>query len=139
MALAKQRGAKIATMLPMSAPSHCSLMRPAALRLAERLEKIDVNAPTVPVLHNRSVESYREGPQIRAALVEQLDHPVRWVETAQALAARGVTRIVECGPGKVLTGLNKRIVAGVECLAITDSASLLAAIPAAPDAPQTRG
>ena len=139
MALAKQRGAKIATMLPMSAPSHCSLMRPAALRLAERLEKIDVNAPTVPVLHNRSVESHREGPQIRAALVEQLDHPVRWVETAQALAARGVTRVVECGPGKVLTGLNKRIVAGVECLAITDSASLLAAIPAAPDAPQTRG
>jgi [acyl-carrier-protein] S-malonyltransferase len=127
MALARERGAKIATMLPMSAPSHCSLMRPAADRLRALLAKTDVSAPAAPVIHNRSVESYVEPDRIRAALVEQLDHPVRWIETVQAFAGAGVTRIVECGPGKVLTGLNKRIAAGVECVAITDSAALEAA------------
>src|SRR3954471_18982646 len=127
MALAKERGAKIATMLPMSAPSHCSLMRPAAERLRERLAKIDVSTPAAPVVHNRSVQNYNDPERIRQALVEQLDHPVRWIETVQAFAASGVTRIVECGPGKVLTGLNKRIATGVECVAITDSAALEAA------------
>ena len=128
MALAKERGAKIATVLPMSAPSHCSLMRPAAGRLRELLAKTDVSTPAAPVIHNRSVQNYTEPDRIRAALVEQLDHPVRWVETVQALAASAVTRIVECGPGKVLTGLNKRIASGVECVAITDSAALEAAV-----------
>ena len=128
MALARERGAKRAVMLPMSAPSHCSLMRPAAERLREALSKIDVNAPSVPVLHNRSVESYDDPVRVRGALIEQLDHPVRWIEVVQALAARGATRIVECGPGKVLAGLNKRIVPAVECLAVSDTASLEAAI-----------
>ena len=128
MALAKERGAKIATMLPMSAPSHCSLMKPAADRLRELLAKTDVSTPAAPVVHNRSVENYSQPDRIRAALVEQLDHPVRWIETVQRLAASGVTRIVECGPGKVLTGLNKRIASGVECVAITDSAALEAAV-----------
>jgi [acyl-carrier-protein] S-malonyltransferase len=127
MALAKERGAKIATMLPMSAPSHCSLMRPAAERLRELLAKTDVSTPAAPVVHNRSVKNYTEPDRIRADLVEQLDHPVRWIETIQAFAASGVTRIVECGPGKVLTGLNKRIASGIECVAITDSAALEAA------------
>ena len=127
MALAKERGAKIATMLPMSAPSHCSLMRPAGERLRERLAMVDVSKPAVPVIHNRSVEACEDPVKIRAALIDQLDHPVRWVETIQAFAAAGVTRIVECGPGKVLTGLNKRIATGVECVAITDSAALEAA------------
>jgi [acyl-carrier-protein] S-malonyltransferase len=127
MALARERGAKIATMLPMSAPSHCSLMRPAAERLRERLAKIDVSTPAVPVVHNASVSSFRDAQQIREALVQQLDHPVRWIETIERLAASGVTRIVECGPGKVLTGLAKRISSGVECVAITDSAALAAA------------
>ncbi|HET7730115.1 MAG TPA: ACP S-malonyltransferase [Usitatibacter sp.] len=128
MALAKERGAKIATMLPMSAPSHCSLMRPAAERLRERLATIDVSTPAVPVVHNASVTSFTQPDQIRDALVRQLDHPVRWIETVQRLAASGVTRIVECGPGKVLTGLSKRIAGGVECIAIQDSAALDAAL-----------
>ncbi len=124
MALAKERGAKRAVMLPMSAPSHCSLMRPAAERLRERLAAVDISRPAVPVLHNRSVEAYDDPPRIRSALVEQLDHPVRWIETVRALAARGVTRIVECGPGKVLTGLDKRIAPEIEGVALSDAASL---------------
>jgi [acyl-carrier-protein] S-malonyltransferase len=129
MAAAKARGAKRAVMLPMSAPSHCSLMRPAAERLRERLEAIEISAPRVPVIHNRSVQPASDPATIRRMLVEQLDHPVRWVETVQFLAAQGVRRIVECGPGKVLTGLNKRIAANVECFAVQDSATLIAAIP----------
>ena len=129
MALAKEMGAKRAVMLPMSAPSHCSLMRPAAERLRERLEAIEISAPRVPVIHNRSVQPASDPATIRRMLVEQLDHPVRWVETVQFLAAQGVRRIVECGPGKVLTGLNKRIAANVECFAVQDSATLIAAIP----------
>lgn len=132
MALAKELGAKRAVMLPMSAPSHCSLMRPAAQRLRERLDAIAVRKPAVPVVHNRFVEAFDDPARIRDALVEQLDHPVRWIETVRFLAARGVTRIVECAPGKVLTGLDKRIAAEVEGLAVQDSASLDAAVKGAP-------
>ena len=127
MALARQRGAKIATMLPMSAPSHCSLIKPAADRLRERLEKIDIRKPQVPVIHNRFVESFNDPAKIRDALVEQLYSPVRWVEIVQLLGRKGVRRVVECGPGKVLTGLSKRIVPDIEYVAITDAASLAAA------------
>jgi [acyl-carrier-protein] S-malonyltransferase len=127
MALAKQRGAKIATMLPMSAPSHCSLMKPAAARLRERLEVIDMKKPTIPVIQNRNVEASADPVRIREALVEQLDHPVRWVETVQFLGHKGVKRIVECGPGKVLVGLSKRIVPDIEYIALTDSAAVAAA------------
>jgi [acyl-carrier-protein] S-malonyltransferase len=129
MALAKEKGAKRAVMLPMSAPSHCSLMRPAADRLRTRLAAITVAKPVVPVVHNRSVQPAQDPAAIRQMLVEQLDHPVRWIETVQFLAAQGVKRIVECGPGKVLTGLSKRIAGDVECVAATDRASLVAAIP----------
>jgi len=127
MALAKQRGAKIATMLPMSAPSHCSLMKPAAARLRERLEAIEMKKPTIPVIQNRNVEACADPARIREALVEQLDHPVRWVETVQFLGHKGVKRIVECGPGKVLVGLSKRIVPDIEYIALTDSAAVAAA------------
>lgn len=127
MALAKLKGAKIASMLPMSAPSHCSLMKPAAERLRDRLEAIDVRKPIVPVIHNRFVEPTEDPARIRQALVEQLYNPVRWIETVQFLGRKGVTRIVECGPGKVLTGLAKRIAPDIECIAITDSAALAAA------------
>ncbi|HSW81985.1 MAG TPA: ACP S-malonyltransferase [Usitatibacter sp.] len=127
MALAKQRGAKIATMLPMSAPSHCSLMKPAAARLRERLEAIEMKKPTIPVIQNRNVEASADPARIREALVEQLDHPVRWVETVQFLGHKGVKRIVECGPGKVLVGLSKRIVPDIEYIALTDSAAVAAA------------
>src|SRR5512140_1159100 len=102
MALAKQKGAKRAVMLPMSAPSHCSLMKPAAERLRERLEAIEVRKPMIPVIHNRFVESFDDPARIRQALVEQLFNPVRWIETIRFLGHKGVTRVVECGPGKVL-------------------------------------
>ena len=128
MALAKERGAKRAVMLPMSAPSHCSLMKPAAERLRARLDAITIARPKVPVIHNRSVEVTEDPRVIRTMLVEQLDHPVRWIESVQFLAARGVKRIVECAPGKVLTGLSRRIAPDLECIAITDSAALRAAL-----------
>jgi len=128
MALAKELGAKRAVMLPMSAPSHCSLMRPAAERLRERLSAIEVAKPAVPVVHNRSVRAFDDPARIREALVEQLDHPVRWIETVRFLVAQGVTRIVECAPGKVLTGLAKRIAPDLEGLAVQDCASLDAAV-----------
>lgn len=132
MALAKEMGAKRAVMLPMSAPSHCSLMRPAAERLRERLAAIEIRKPAVPVVHNRFVEAFDDPSRIRGALVEQLDHPVRWIETVRFLAAHGVTRVVECAPGRVLTGLNKRIAAELECVAVQDSASLEAAVKGSP-------
>jgi [acyl-carrier-protein] S-malonyltransferase len=128
MAIAKAKGAKRAVMLPMSAPSHCSLMKPAAERLRERLEAIEVRKPAVPVVHNRFVEAFDDPARIRQALTEQLDHPVRWIETVQFLVRHGVKRIVECAPGKVLTGLSKRIAAEAECIAITDAAALDAAV-----------
>jgi [acyl-carrier-protein] S-malonyltransferase len=128
MALAKEAGAKRAVMLPMSAPSHCSLMRPAAERLRERLDAIEVRKPVVPVVHNRFVEAFDDPARIRLSLVEQLDHPVRWIETVEFLARHGVQRMVECAPGKVLTGLSKRIASGVDCVAIQDSAALDAAL-----------
>ncbi len=127
MAAAKAHGAKIVKMLPMSAPSHCSLMRPAAERLRERLEGVAVAAPRVPVVQNADVACYSDPAQIRRALVEQLYRPVRWVETVRHLQAEGVARIVECAPGKVLAGLVKRTVDGVVAVAITDSAALEAA------------
>lgn len=128
MAAARAHGAKIAKMLPMSAPSHCSLMRPAAERLRERLAATAVRAPAVPVVQNADVAAFDDPARIRQALVEQLYRPVRWVETVRHLQAQGVTRIVECAPGKVLAGLVKRTVDGVEAVAITDSAALAAAI-----------
>ena len=128
MALAKQKGAKRAVMLPMSAPSHCSLMRPAAERLRERLAAIEVRPAEVPVVHNRSAAASGAPDDIRRMLIEQLDHPVRWIEVVQFMASHGVKRIVECAPGKVLTGLSKRIAGDVECIAIQDSASLNTAI-----------
>ena len=128
MVVAKAQGAKLVKMLPMSAPSHCSLMRPAAERLRARLEAIEVRKPEVPVVHNRFVEAFDAPDRIRTALVEQLDHPVRWIETVQWLSGHGVTRFVECAPGKVLAGLVKRISKEAEAVAVTDSAAMNAAL-----------
>ena len=127
MALSRQKGAKRAVMLPMSAPSHCSLMKPAAQRLADRHEAIDVKKPMIPVIHNRFVEAFDDPARIRQALVEQLYNPVRWIETIELLGRKGVRRVLECGPGKVLTGLSKRIVPDIEYAALNDAASLAAA------------
>ena len=128
IAACKARGAKRALPLPVSVPSHCALMKPAALKLADALEGISLSVPTVPVLHNADVASYTDPAQIRDALVRQLYSPVRWTETVRKLAADGVSRHAECGPGKVLAGLNKRIDSSLSTLALTDDAALAAAL-----------
>lgn len=125
MELAKAKGAKRALPLPVSVPSHCALMQPAAVKLAEYLKSITIGAPQIPVLHNADVAAYSDAAKIKDALVRQLHSPVRWVETVQAIAARGVTQTAECGPGKVLAGLTKRIVAELPCMAFINGDALL--------------
>jgi [acyl-carrier-protein] S-malonyltransferase len=122
--VATEKGAKRAIILPVSVPSHCDLMKPAADRLAERLAGIEINTPTIPVLHNADVAAYDDADKIRDALVRQLYRPVRWVETVQWFEANGVDALVECGPGKVLAGLNKRIIRKMPALPVLDNASL---------------
>jgi [acyl-carrier-protein] S-malonyltransferase len=109
MVLAKEAGAKLVTLIPVSVPSHCELMQPAAERLKEKLATLTLKSPEIPVLNNVEVKLYDSADSIRQGLVRQLYMPVRWVEIIQAFAKSGVTQIVECGPGKILTGLNKRI------------------------------
>ncbi len=128
--LAKPAGAKRALKLPVSAPSHCSLMRPAAERLEQRLRAVTIAAPRIAVLHNADAAVYDAPDAIRGALVRQLDHPVRWVETVNQMAASGVDRLVECGPGKVLAGLNRRIVRSMGADPVFDPESLQAALAA---------
>lgn len=106
---AKGAGARMVVRLPVSVPSHCSLMKPAAMKLAERLAQVSFNTPVIPVLHNLDAARHGELVALRAALRDQLHRPVRWSHTIQALAAEGVAAWLECGPGKVLCGLNKRI------------------------------
>ena len=117
---AKAAGAKRAVELPVSVPSHCALMRPAAERLAEQLKETAVSAPVIPVLHNVSVSVESDPDMIRQRLVEQLYSPVRWVETIQAMKREGVVHIVEAGPGKVLTGLMRRIDRELDASALFD-------------------
>lgn len=126
----KAAGAKRALPLPVSVPSHCSLMQPAAEKMAERLADVEFRAPQVPVIHNVDVAAHSSADEIRAALVAQLDHPVRWVETVQAMAAQGVDRLVEFGPGKVLAGLNRRIDRAMDVKPVFDPAGLDAALEA---------
>lgn len=121
---AKGAGAKLAKQLPVSVPSHCALMHPAAERLRERLRELSIVPPRIPVLHNVHVNSETSPDAIRDALVRQIESPVRWVETVQKMAAEGATRLVECGPGKVLTGLNKRILKDVQTLPVYDPETL---------------
>jgi len=126
--LAKAAGAKRALKLAVSAPSHCALMKPAAERLAERLQGIEISVPAIPVINNADVASAESAEAIRDALVRQLYSPVRWVETIQKMAADGVDSLIECGPGKVLVGLNKRIVKEMNAAAVFDTATLDAAL-----------
>lgn len=121
MALAKEKGAKRALPLPVSVPSHCALMRPAAEKLAEYLKNVTIAAPIIPVMHNADVAAYNDSENIKAALVRQLYSPVRWVETVQKIHAVGVDRFAECGPGKVLAGLTKRIIEGGSCAALVST------------------
>ena len=128
MELAKARGAKRAIMLPMSVPSHCVLMKGAAEQLGDYLKNIKIHRPSIPVLHNADVKSYSDEASIKDALVRQLYSPVRWVETVIEFGKQGVTHNVECAPGKVLAGLNKRIATDQQALAMNDGAALAQAL-----------
>ena len=122
--LATAAGAKRALLLPVSVPSHCALMQPAAEQLARELLNIDIRVPQIPVIHNASVTSTPDSDAIRDLLARQLFSPVRWVETINYLAAQGVDTLVECGPGKVLAGLAKRIDKSLNAQPLFDVASL---------------
>jgi [acyl-carrier-protein] S-malonyltransferase len=121
---AKVAGAKRAVLLPVSVPSHCALMKSAADKLAASLQATTFAIPNMPLIHNVDVLPHNEPEAIRTALKEQLYKPVRWVETVSHLNAKGVSAFVECGPGKVLTGLGKRIVKEAGHLAIYDPDTL---------------
>lgn len=127
MLLAKEAGAKRAVPLPVSVPSHCSLMRPAAEQLAARLASVEIKSPEVPVVHNVSVETATRPEQIRELLAAQLFSPVRWVETIGAMKKTGAEVILEAGPGKVLAGLVKRIDKSLTGVAVLDLKSIDAA------------
>jgi len=120
----KVRGARMAKALPVSAPFHSSLIRPAADKLAARLAELDFLTPVVPVINNVDVAIESEPERIKDALVRQAYNPVRWVETIQKMAALGVSTVAECGPGKVLAGLTKRCADGVAGVALADAASI---------------
>ena len=127
MELAKIKGAKRALMLPMSVPSHCSLLRGAAELLRVKLNDVMMQAPSIPVLHNADVRSYMDVPAIKDALVRQLYSPVRWVEIVQCFSQNLITHNMECAPGKVLMSLNKRIDTNQQALALNDSTALKSA------------
>ncbi|MGE0558253.1 MAG: ACP S-malonyltransferase [Burkholderiales bacterium] len=123
-AAAKARGAKRAVMLPVSAPFHSSLLKPAAERLKERMQGVAFHAPKINVVNNVDVAVVSDPAQIKDALARQACNPVRWVETVQAFSGMGVSHVIECGPGKVLSGLTKRIANGLQGGAVTDAVSL---------------
>lgn len=127
---AKSKGAKRGVLLPVSAPFHSSLLLPAAERLANYLGDVTVVMPAIPVVHNVDAGTAREPEAIRAALAKQAASPVRWVETVQAFVATGVTHIVECGPGQVLTGLCKRIAPDLAVMPLNDGAAIETALAA---------
>lgn len=122
--IAKAKGAKRALMLPVSAPFHSSLLQPASVRLAEYMSKLDFSAPQIPLINNVDVAILSNPEDIKDALVRQVASSVRWVETIEKMAGMGMTHVVECGPGKVLAGLSKRIDSSLTGDAIVDQASL---------------
>jgi len=122
--LAKEKGAKRALLLPVSAPFHSSLLKPASDQLRDYLANVPLRAPVIPVVNNVDVAIENDPAAIRDALVRQAAGPVRWVECVRAMAAQGVTHLLECGPGKVLTGLTKRIDANLTGVSVADPASL---------------
>jgi [acyl-carrier-protein] S-malonyltransferase len=124
MEACKDKGAKRVMLLPVSAPFHSTLMRPAADRLKTYLDKVQIAAPKIALVNNVDVAVESQPEKIRQALVRQAASPVRWVETIRLMTDLGVTHIVECGPGKVLAGMTKRIAPGVRSFAAADRASL---------------
>ncbi|WP_129990514.1 ACP S-malonyltransferase [Rahnella sp. CFA14(1/10)] len=127
-AACKEAGAKRALPLPVSVPSHCALMKPAAEKLAVALENVTFSAPQYSVVNNVDVKIETSPEAIRSALVRQLYSPVRWTESVEFMAAQGAEKLLEVGPGKVLTGLTKRIVDTLTAAAVNDTASLAAAL-----------
>jgi [acyl-carrier-protein] S-malonyltransferase len=125
---ARRRGAKRAVTLPVSAPFHSSLLRAASDRLRDYLRDVSIDRPRIPVINNVDVAAETDPAAIVDALARQAASPVRWVETIQAMANRGATHIVECGPGRVLAGLTRRIAPQLQSIAIHDAASLAAAV-----------
>ncbi|WP_407330612.1 ACP S-malonyltransferase [Enterovibrio sp. 27052020O] len=125
--LCKEAGAKRALPLPVSVPSHCALMKPAADKLAAELESIEFSTPSIPVINNADVVAETDPAAIKSALVRQLYGPVRWTESVEKMAGEGVELLLEMGPGKVLTGLAKRIDRNINAAAVNDPASLEAA------------
>jgi [acyl-carrier-protein] S-malonyltransferase len=123
-AAAKRLGAKRAVPLPVSVPFHSSLLAPASVKLREHLATVELRSPAVPVLNNIDVMAETDPARIRDALARQAAGPVRWAEIIRRMAAEGVTHVIECGPGRVLAGLTKRIVPTLESLTLTDPASL---------------
>lgn len=128
MVRAKEKGAKRALALPVSVPSHSSLMRPAAEKLLAYLQSVTLRSPTIAVLHNTDVRSHADAVSIREALALQLHTPVRWSETIQALKHAGIEQVIECGPGRVLSGLTPRIEASLAAMALSDEAALQLAL-----------
>ena len=126
MEACKARGAKMAKALPVSAPFHSSLIRPAADKLAARLAELTLSAPRIPVINNVDVTIESDPQRIKDALIRQAYNPVRWVETIQKMAAIGVSTVAECGPGKVLAGLTKRCADGVTGVALADASAIAA-------------
>ena len=126
--LAKSEGAKRAIVLPVSVPSHCALMREAAEKMSTRLSAVTLSTPSIPVVNNVDVSIETEPDAIRDALVRQLYRPVRWVETIEFIAAQGIDTVLECGPGKVLAGLNRRIARDMSVFPVFDEDSLQNAI-----------
>jgi [acyl-carrier-protein] S-malonyltransferase len=124
MAIAKTLGAKRAVLLPVSVPSHCALMKPAAEKLNDYLQDTVINMPKMTLIHNVDVASHSAPEVIRNALKEQLYRPVNWADSVKFMHDQGVTRFVECGPGKVLIGLNKRIVKDAEHYSIYNPETL---------------
>jgi [acyl-carrier-protein] S-malonyltransferase len=125
IAAAKARGAKRAVMLPMSVPAHCALMRPAAEALARHLDAVSMRSPAIPVVNNADVAAPADPARIREALVRQLYSPVRWIEVVGELRARGTTHFLECGPGKVLQGLVKRIAPDIPSWTLASSQAIV--------------
>ncbi|WP_280552443.1 ACP S-malonyltransferase [Halomonas sp. 25-S5] len=134
IAACQEAGAKRAMPLPVSVPSHCELMRPAAERLAAAMQEVELRSPRYTVFQNVDAQAHADVATLRTRLIEQLYQPVRWTSCIEAMTARGAEVYIECGPGKVLTGLNKRIARGSKGLAVNDPDSLSAALELARDA-----
>ena len=128
IALCQEAGAKRALPLPVSVPSHCALMMPAAERLAEAMDSIEIKLPRYTVIQNVDAQAHGDIETLRTRLIEQLYQPVRWTDCIESMVDQGAGVFIECGPGKVLTGLNKRIARGAKGLAVNDPDTLSAAL-----------